>query len=77
MQESKERVAGAGSGHWPWGSLLHYLLATWPACLMQVNACDCVVGKIGYGTMSEVLAHNKPFVFIRRDFFNEVGRVTV
>ena len=48
------------------------------ACLLlQVNACDCVVGKIGYGTMSEVLAHNKPFVFIRRDFFNEVGRGAV
>lgn len=30
-----------------------------------------MVGKIGYGTVSEVLAHNKPLVFIRRDYFNE------
>ncbi|KAK9803166.1 hypothetical protein WJX72_006956 [[Myrmecia] bisecta] len=36
-----------------------------------VGACDCVVGKIGYGTMSECLAHGRPLVFVRRDFFNE------
>lgn len=37
----------------------------------QVNAADCVLGKIGYGTTSECLAHGTPFVFIRRDYFNE------
>ena len=26
---------------------------------------------MGYGTTSEAVAHNKPFVYIRRDFFNE------
>ena len=72
MQQSK---VGAGDRHWP-GAICCTI--SWqigkPACLLlQVNACDCVVGKIGYGTMSEVLAHSKPFVFIRRDFFNEVG----
>uniref|UniRef100_A0A383W3L1 L-arabinokinase n=1 Tax=Tetradesmus obliquus TaxID=3088 RepID=A0A383W3L1_TETOB len=36
-----------------------------------VAACDCVIGKIGYGTVSEVLAHGVPLVFVRRDFFNE------
>ena len=38
---------------------------------MQIAACTCVLGKIGYGTVSECLAHHKPLVFIRRDFFNE------
>ena len=28
-------------------------------------------GKLGYGTTSEAIAHNKPFIFIRRNFFNE------
>lgn len=37
----------------------------------QVAAADCVVGKIGYGTTSECLAHGVPLVFLRRDFFNE------
>mmetsp|Transcript_46408 Transcript_46408/g.148788 ORF Transcript_46408/g.148788 Transcript_46408/m.148788 type:complete len:787 (-) Transcript_46408:1987-4347(-) len=36
-----------------------------------VNACDCVLGKIGYGTASESLAHGVPLVFIRRTYFNE------
>lgn len=36
-----------------------------------VNAADCVLGKIGYGTMSECLSHGVPLVFVRRDFFNE------
>ena len=26
---------------------------------------------MGYGTASEAVAHKKPFVYIRRDFFNE------
>jgi hypothetical protein len=30
-----------------------------------------LTGKIGYGTVSEVLAYKVPFVFIRRDYFNE------
>ena len=37
----------------------------------QVEACDVVLGKIGYGTASECLAHRRPLVFLRRDFFNE------
>ncbi|GAB4816629.1 hypothetical protein N2152v2_003675 [Parachlorella kessleri] len=36
-----------------------------------IAAADCVVGKIGYGTASECLAHSVPLVFQRRDFFNE------
>jgi hypothetical protein len=30
-----------------------------------------VPGKIGYGTVSEALAYKLPFIFIRRDHFNE------
>ena len=30
-----------------------------------------LVGKIGYGTVSEALAYKLPFVFVRRDYFNE------
>ena len=30
-----------------------------------------VSGKIGYGTASEALAYKLPFVFVRRDYFNE------
>ncbi|KAA6425950.1 MAG: Arabinose kinase isoform 1 [Trebouxia sp. A1-2] len=37
----------------------------------QVNAANCVLGKIGYGTTSECLGHGTPFIFIRRDYFNE------
>lgn len=36
-----------------------------------VNAADCVIGKIGYGSVSECLAHRCPLIFVRRDFFNE------
>ncbi|CAL0319209.1 unnamed protein product [Lupinus luteus] len=36
-----------------------------------IAACDCMLGKIGYGTFSEALAYKCPFVFIRRDYFNE------
>ena len=28
-------------------------------------------GKIGYGTVSEAMAYKLPFIFIRRDYFNE------
>ncbi|CAM8967566.1 unnamed protein product [Rhodiola kirilowii] len=34
-------------------------------------ACDCMLGKIGYGTVSEALAYKLPFIFVRRDYFNE------
>lgn len=36
-----------------------------------IAASDAVIGKIGYGTASECLAHSVPLVFTRRDFFNE------
>ena len=36
-----------------------------------VQASDCVMGKIGYGSVSECLTHNKPLVYVRRDYFNE------
>ncbi|KAL4570227.1 hypothetical protein LXL04_025878 [Taraxacum kok-saghyz] len=34
-------------------------------------ASDCMLGKIGYGTVSEALSYKLPFVFVRRDYFNE------
>lgn len=36
-----------------------------------IAASDCMLGKIGYGTVSEALAFKLPFVFVRRDYFNE------
>lgn len=30
-----------------------------------------ISGKIGYGTTSEAMAYKLPFVFVRRDYFNE------
>lgn len=30
-----------------------------------------MTGKIGYGTVSEALAYKLPFIFVRRDYFNE------
>ncbi|MCO5568614.1 hypothetical protein L7F22_022313 [Adiantum nelumboides] len=36
-----------------------------------IAASDCMLGKIGYGTTSEALAYRVPFVFVRRDYFNE------
>ncbi len=41
------------------------------ACCLQIAASDAMIGKIGYGTVSECLAHGKPLVFVRRDYFNE------
>ena len=35
------------------------------------NSACSNVGKIGYGTVSEALAYKLPFVFVRRDYFNE------
>ncbi|KAG6591644.1 L-arabinokinase, partial [Cucurbita argyrosperma subsp. sororia] len=37
----------------------------------MIAASDCMLGKIGYGTVSEALAFKVPFVFVRRDYFNE------
>lgn len=36
-----------------------------------IGASDCMLGKIGYGTVSETLACKVPLVFVRRDHFNE------
>jgi L-arabinokinase len=36
-----------------------------------IAASDCMLGKIGYGTVSETLSCNTPLVFVRRDHFNE------
>lgn len=36
-----------------------------------LNASDVMLGKIGYGTTSEAIAHRKPLIYIRREFFNE------
>lgn len=36
-----------------------------------IQASDVVLGKLGYGMSSEVLAHSTPVVFIRREWFNE------
>ncbi|EPS62226.1 hypothetical protein M569_12566, partial [Genlisea aurea] len=36
-----------------------------------IAASDCMLGKIGYGTVSEALAYKIPFIFVRRDYFNE------
>ncbi len=34
-----------------------------------VNACDALLGKPGFGTVAEVLAHHRPFLYVpRRDF---------
>ncbi|KAF5186135.1 L-arabinokinase, partial [Thalictrum thalictroides] len=35
-----------------------------------IAASDCMLGKIGYGTVSGALAYKLPFVFVRRDYFN-------
>ncbi|CAN1799210.1 ARA1 [Linum perenne] len=36
-----------------------------------IAASNCMIGKIGYGTTSEAMAYNLPFIFVRRDYFNE------
>lgn len=41
------------------------------SCSAQIAAADVLLGKIGYGTVSECLAHSTPLVFVRRDYFNE------
>lgn len=36
-----------------------------------IAASDCMIGKLGYGTVSEAMAYKLPFIFISRDYFNE------
>lgn len=48
------------------------IMKEWWITVMQVAAADCVLGKIGYGTASECLAHATPLVYVRRESFNEV-----
>ncbi|KAK4432722.1 L-arabinokinase [Sesamum alatum] len=36
-----------------------------------IAASDCMLGKIGYGSVSEALAYKVPLIFVRRDYFNE------
>lgn len=36
-----------------------------------INAVDVVLGKVGYGTCSEVVAHSKPFIYVSRPLFAE------
>jgi L-arabinokinase len=37
-----------------------------------MNACDAVIGKAGYGTIAEALAHETRFLFLPRKDFPEV-----
>ncbi|MED6130560.1 D-arabinose 1-dehydrogenase (NAD(P)(+)), variant 2 [Stylosanthes scabra] len=36
-----------------------------------IAASDCMIGKLGYGSVSEALAYKCPFVFVHRENFNE------
>jgi L-arabinokinase len=36
-----------------------------------VNAVDAVIGKLGYGTVSEILAHDVPMIYVQRTHWNE------
>ncbi|KAK9833328.1 hypothetical protein WJX81_006760, partial [Elliptochloris bilobata] len=36
-----------------------------------IAASTCMIGKIGYGSVSECLCAGTPMVFLRRDYFNE------
>uniref|UniRef100_F6H9P4 L-arabinokinase n=1 Tax=Vitis vinifera TaxID=29760 RepID=F6H9P4_VITVI len=48
------------------------LAASWLEFKKGVSTCRLALfGKIGYGTFSEALAYKLPFVFVRRDYFNE------
>ncbi|RUP47559.1 hypothetical protein BC936DRAFT_145589 [Jimgerdemannia flammicorona] len=39
-----------------------------------VNACDVVLGKLGYGTCSECIGHARPFIYVPRpQFIEEYG----
>lgn len=40
--------------------------------LLALSACDAVIGKLGYGTVSEILAHERPLVFAERSDFAEI-----
>jgi hypothetical protein len=51
--------------------VLGYLMSSFClVCHLQKKSCSDI-GKIGYGTVSEALAYKLPFVFVRRDYFNE------
>ena len=54
--------------HPPDGRESQMVTALWS---LQIAASDALIGKIGYGTVSECLAHGRPLVFVRRDYFNE------
>lgn len=56
------------------------MLGQWKSCWwlnkiiyigITLNRIFMISGKIGYGTVSEALAYKTPFVFVRRDYFNE------
>ena len=36
-----------------------------------INAASCVIGKVGYGTVSECLYHGTPLIFIPRTYWPE------
>lgn len=40
-----------------------------------ISCADVVIGKIGYGTVSECIAHKTPLVFVRRQNFAEEERL--
>lgn len=55
---------------------LSYNICTYLMCFAKVKQYRSlnsfkISGKIGYGTVSEALAYKIPFVFVRRDYFNE------
>ncbi|BDA43718.1 probable galactokinase at C-terminar half [Coccomyxa sp. Obi] len=63
-------AAGSPPGGHPLPS--NFLLAPTDAYTPDlIAAADVLLGKIGYGTVSECLAHSTPLVFVRRDYFNE------
>ncbi|PRP81981.1 hypothetical protein PROFUN_10475 [Planoprotostelium fungivorum] len=43
-----------------------------------VHASDVVLGKLGYGTISECIGHSKPMIYVPRiDFIEEEGLLTM
>ena len=41
-----------------------------------IDAADVMLGKVGYSSAAEAVAHRKPFVYVRRDYFNEQVRLS-
>jgi hypothetical protein len=41
-----------------------------------VHASDCVLGKVGYGFVSECLCHHTPLVYISRSYWAEEACLT-